>query len=928
MKTNTTIRLWTVLILVSSFVSNGYATIFHNCEDLEPETIFCQDLDNERMVNYAFRKFFPFSICSPSFQEKREYTDDFSNVDDCGTGGYILRNWVISDDCGDTLRCTQRANVLLTRYADECLFLGSTVDCVGEINSETGRGGQYPGQVCVSRTDFIYEFEDDYSLLETEGVINRQWEISYPCGVLGGCSYKIKVQNIPIINTCELNSTSFSCEETDLIEELANWNQSNLDQLKTCSFSDCAELTITSDFDEDNIIGCEQIDSIVVTYMVANGYLSPVIQKTTAIVNPTTNTNDCSNISVSSNDNELTIANLHAPNTIVQVFDANWQRVFRCAAACSETETIPNVIAGAIYHIDLQLYDEQWKPICKDKRDIEISYNTSPCGTSICDGDVDLFTQEEVDAFCGCEVIEGDLNIGNGSDNPSSIYSIQNLRGLRKVNGIVSIVETSLQDLEGLEDLLTIGGSLGISDNPQLVNLQSISKLSSIGQNLFIGSNPALQNLDGLEGLISVENLIYFRNNISLSSINGLRVIKSFKKITLEDCPIESIQNLGNSRIENLDHLAIVNCDELINVDGLEHLQKVNNITISGNDKLENIDGLMNIKYVYDDLKIYSNAVLNNCCAIQHLLDDDLENGVVENGNIEIQENLELCNAPTVILEQCTEITETINTCENIQIATENNQIEISGLTAAIEIVRVLDKQYKLLYECIATCDNKQVTGVFPDGKYIVDIQIYDEAWKFICTEQQTVVLGEANNLTTDFCEEVRIEASSSNITLSNIVAPISIIKVFSPTWKLLYNCTATCESDIQIPISVEGTYHIDIQSYSTNWQPICKSKEDIVITNESLKRVINQKIVLPIEPMIYPNPAKHEVFIELSSLKGQASRLILYNQFAQLVWEENINQSLDINRIDLSRFESGLYFLNIQVEDAQTITKKILISK
>lgn len=1131
MKTNiNAIRFWVVCVMVSFFVVHGHTKIFSNCEDLEPETLWCNfaNIPLER----AFDKFNPYSSCSPSFTVKREYTDDFSNMDDCGTSGYIIRNWVITDDCGDTLRCSQRANVILVIHSVECFNFRTTIDCVADLTPQTGEGGMFFQQHCVDQSDYIYEYEDDFSLLETQGEIYRKWMVSYPCGELGVCATTIKVENIPTISI-PINplNLSLDCQDINKIDLLENWNTTNLEELRVRSNSPCAELTVTSNFDINQFLeACPEKDSIEITYTIANDFVTPVAKMAILSLNSSIapcDTSICNgdvvlstqeavdafcgceiiegNLSIGSTDPDVlsniyslqnlkgikkvngnlgitrtlledlrgledldlvgislgisrnskladiqAIGNLNSigtnlfisNNPMIQNLDG-FEGIIQIGgtinlssnASLSNINGLKNIqsykglsintcpiqsidslgnsedkilkilditncdellsinglknikrtekyilIAGndklenieGLKHINYvadnlrilnnpvlnsccsiqHLIDEdqtngyvengdisiQGNPeFCFDQTSIlEYCKNTinTPCDTSICNGDVELPTQASIDSFCGCEVIEGDLYIGSKESNLlSNIHSIQNLKGLKRVNGIVSIVGTSLQHLNGLENLTAIGGSIGISENPQLVNIESLSSLTSIGKNLFIGNNSKILNLNGLEALVAVEDMVYLRENASLTNIDDLGKIQSFKRLILESCPIESIQSLGNSQIEKLSYLAIANCDELTNLNGLEHLQRIEDpsidspigISIIDNAKLENIDALKNIKFISNKLSIKNNEVLNNCCAIQHLLDDDLENGYTENGNINIQDNPDFCNTPSSILEHCKETT---NTCENIQITTKNNQIELSGLTAANEIIKVFDQQYNILYHCIANSEDRQVTGTFPDGNYIVDIQIYDKAWKFICTEQRPIILVEGNTIT-DFCEEVSIQANASNIILNNIIAPISIIKVFSPTWELLYSCTASCESEIQVPVSEEGTYHIDIQSFSANWQTICKINKNIEVTKRSLKRIITKPVQNIIAPTVYPNPANQEIFANLSLLKGQSTHLLLYNQLGQLVWDKYIEQvHLDLNRIDLSNFKSGLYLLKIKGSEKQTFIKKILIKK
>ena len=134
------------------------------------------------------------------------------------------------------------------------------------------------------------------------------------------------------------------------------------------------------------------------------------------------------NLTVRSNTNELVISTPSPPNPIIKIFDPNWQLIYDCTGTC-ENEIVVPIESDGIYHSDIQFYDEHWKFICEEKQDIEVIRNSSPCDTSICAGNVILRTQAEVDSFCGCEVIEGSLNI---SGSESDITNLNNLIGIKK----------------------------------------------------------------------------------------------------------------------------------------------------------------------------------------------------------------------------------------------------------------------------------------------------------------------------------------------------------------------------------------------------------------------------------------------------------------------------------------------------------------
>src|SRR5690606_3301741 len=101
----------------------------------------------------------------------------------------------------------------------------------------------------------------------------------------------------------------------------------------------------------------------------------------------------------------------------------------------------------------------------------------------------------------------------------------------------------SLTNLDGLSNLQTIGGVLGIVSNPLLTNLNGLSNLQSVGDFLLEG-NSSLINLDGVTNLQSVGNYLWIESNPSLTNLDGLI----------------SLQNIGNILIiRNNTNLAVCN---------------------------------------------------------------------------------------------------------------------------------------------------------------------------------------------------------------------------------------------------------------------------------------------------------------------------------------------------------------------------------
>jgi coxsackievirus/adenovirus receptor len=83
------------------------------------------------------------------------------------------------------------------------------------------------------------------------------------------------------------------------------------------------------------------------------------------------------------------------------------------------------------------------------------------------------------------------------------------------------------------------------------------------------------------------------------------------------------------------------------------------------------------------------------------------------------------------------------NDCQNVEIQGTNSTIEITGLTAPIEIIKVYNADWDRIFECSNNCKDSISIDKLPAGNYHIDIQFYDSNWQRICSELVNVTIGE-----------------------------------------------------------------------------------------------------------------------------------------------------------------------------------------
>ncbi len=239
---------------------------------------------------------------------------------------------------------------------------------------------------------------------------------------------------------------------------------------------------------------------------------------------------------------------------------------------------LENIDAGSIS--DLRIYSNALLSTCDVKSicdylvapngEVEIYGNAPGCNSpeeieeeclSHClpEG-ITFTTQAQIDSFAinypTCAEIEGDVWIGVLPET-----DITNLNGLNVLNSIGGSLEIAfnkdLTNLTGLDNLTSIGGDLKIGSNNALVSLTGLERLTSIGGNLEIGfqsgmmllGNVSLTSLEGLANLTSLGGNLHIAENLALTSLTGLDNIEANSvqyvfinyNSSLTECDVQSI---------------------------------------------------------------------------------------------------------------------------------------------------------------------------------------------------------------------------------------------------------------------------------------------------------------------------------------------------------------------------------------------------
>lgn len=231
-------------------------------------------------------------------------------------------------------------------------------------------------------------------------------------------------------------------------------------------------------------------------------------------------------------------------------------------------------------------------------------------------------TQEQIDNFQinypGCTEIEGDVSIGYVA-GIADITSLDGLSEIISIGGDVTIRgNDSLTSFAGLESLTTIEGSLTIGsmaypvwvDNYLLNSLTGLEHLTHIGGNLSILCAPILGDLTGLDSLVSIGGNFSLGGNAILSNLSGLN------------------------------NLTTINGSLIIGLLAYEYWLP--------NPSLTSLLGLGNLGFIGGEIQIGGNESLSICEAegiCQYLINP--------NGDINIWDNASGCNSQQEVQNAC-----------------------------------------------------------------------------------------------------------------------------------------------------------------------------------------------------------------------------------------------------------------------------------
>ncbi len=267
-------------------------------------------------------------------------------------------------------------------------------------------------------------------------------------------------------------------------------------------------------------------------------------------------------------------------------------------------------------------------------------FNFNFTNAQTCNSDITLSNQAEVDAF-DCEHFEGALIVSG-----ENITNLNALSSLKTITGSLTIQETRVTNLHGLENLTDIvvnengnGSFIAIVSNPELENFDAMMNLSVL-KDLIILGNPLIENINGFSSL--PESLAYFilQNNDNIKNIDALSNIKSIDDIEIiNNLNLENINGFQNlesistlfmlsdalkittllplSNVTTAKNIILSNTG-ITNLEGLGGINRLRGLFVDGNSNVVSLDGLNNQLEIFNRIAISDNPILTDINALDN----------------------------------------------------------------------------------------------------------------------------------------------------------------------------------------------------------------------------------------------------------------------------------------------------------------------
>ncbi|MEM9821941.1 MAG: alpha/beta fold hydrolase [Bacteroidota bacterium] len=225
---------------------------------------------------------------------------------------------------------------------------------------------------------------------------------------------------------------------------------------------------------------------------------------------------------------------------------------------------------------------------------------------------------QNIDSLDNIIAIKGSLLI----DGNSALKNINGLRNLDFVEGFIRFYNNDqLTDISAFDHLTCMGDFLSFELNDSLSRINTFNQIASIPSFLLFIENEQLAEIKGFNSLAEVRTDLRFENNPALKDLSGLEhtALRVGRNLNLVNC--DSMSQLAQLNLRSVGgDFVIFDNEKLASLVGLDSLSKVDGLlAINNNDQLVDLVGLGQLDTLGSHLWIFNNDQLLNLDGLDQL---------------------------------------------------------------------------------------------------------------------------------------------------------------------------------------------------------------------------------------------------------------------------------------------------------------------
>ncbi|MEL0456682.1 hypothetical protein WJN01_10615 [Flavobacteriaceae bacterium SZ-1-7] len=285
---------------------------------------------------------------------------------------------------------------------------------------------------------------------------------------------------------------------------------------------------------------------------------------------------------------------------------------------------IPNLTANKTYNGYVRAFNGN------AFTDSNFNFTTVP--SKVFNGRVILETQQEVDDFASNHYTEiTDWLIIGYTNITSDIVDLEGLQSLVAVQGSLFVSSNPvLESTHGLQNISNDLNAIAIVDNLILNDLSGFSGINKLLDYINIVNNPEITTLDAFSGMtngVTAVN-VELTNNDKLIDIDGLSQLDLFSVYIRDHELLDNIDLINSSDSNTLGQLYIFNNKNLNDFSPLSNITLIKGSLTIGYSNITNLDNLSNLTRTFGDLNIWYNGMLTDLCGLQTIVQSNMIGGL------------------------------------------------------------------------------------------------------------------------------------------------------------------------------------------------------------------------------------------------------------------------------------------------------------